>query len=99
LAGRQELGPEYDAHFADMLVERLRVEVQREVERQLRASQRRGVNASQRHLTAAQRLGLAIPSLVFLIPLIAIAGGMQGLTGMIIAVAAVVAINIAAGLF
>jgi len=99
LAGRQELGPAYDEHFADALVERLNVQIKREVERQLRQTQRRGLSGSQHHLTSAQRLGLAIPSLVFLIPLIAIGGGMEGLTGMILAFAAVVAINIAAGLF
>jgi len=98
LVGRQELGPEYDPHFADALVERLNVEIQREVDRQLGASKTRVANTARRHLSPEQRLGLAIPSLIFLIPLIAIAGHFAGLTGMLIALAAVVALNIAADL-
>ncbi len=101
LAGRREMGPEYDQHFADALVERLHTEIQREVERQMRAATRgRNAMASQRHFTSAQRLGLAITSLALLIPLVVVAGIFSGgLTGVAIACAAVVAVNLFARFF
>lgn len=98
LAGRQELGPTYGEHFADALVERLNAHIQREVKRQLQRQSGESRGES-RHLTSSQRLGLAIPSLIFLIPLVAIAGAFGSLTGVVIACVAVVAVNIAAGLF
>lgn len=98
LSGRQELGSAYDEHFAETLVERLNTQIQREVDRQVSQLKARGVRAPRRGLSPEQRLGLAIPSLVFLIPLIAI-GGMQGLPGMLIACATVAVVNIAAAFF
>jgi hypothetical protein len=48
------------------------------------------------HFTAKQRSELAICSLIFAIPLIAIAGGEASLPGIIAVCAAIVAINLGA---
>ncbi len=71
LAARRELGPEYDDHFLSQLVERLTAQVHREVANAPRAS------APSNKLSRDQRTAVAICSLVFAIPLVAIsiAGG------------------------
>lgn len=89
-AARHELGPEYDEQFIQRLAERLTAQVRQEVARAPRAHAM--------GLGAEQRTGIAICSLIFGIPLVAIAGGMAGPTGLIIAFVALVLINLAAGL-
>lgn len=66
LAARRELGPEYDDHFLNQLVERLTAQVRREV-----ASAPRIPQPSNK-LSHNQRTAVAICSLIFAIPLIAI---------------------------
>lgn len=90
LAARHELGNGYDDQFIERLVERLTAQVRQEV---ARAPQPRS-NA----LAAKDRTALAICSLIFGIPLIAIAGGIAGPAGLIIAFVALVLINVGAGI-
>ena len=65
---RRELGPGYDEQFIQRLVEQLTAQVRQEV---ARAPKRNGIPSD-------QRTAIAICSLVFLIPLIAIASGIGG---------------------
>src|SRR5260370_37232523 len=69
LAARHELGTEYDDQFIASLVERLMRQARQEMANAPRA--RTG-------LSAEQRTAVAIMSVIFLIRLIAIAGGMFG---------------------
>lgn len=88
LAARRELGPEYDDHFIERLVTQL-----------TQAQQRVPVApaARQADLSTNQRTAIAICSLIFGIPLIAIAGEVAGGVGLAVAFAALVLINLAAG--
>ncbi len=95
MAARREMGPDYDDHFADILAERLTAQIQREVDRQVGQAKKK----RQRGLSPEQRLGLAIPSLIFLIPLAAIGADVAQATGLIIMCLLVLAINIFAGFF
>lgn len=90
LAARHELGNAYDDQFIERLVERLTTQVRQEV---ARTPQPRS-NA----LAAKDRMALAICSLIFGIPLVAIAGGIAGPVGLIIAFVALVLINVGAGI-
>jgi hypothetical protein len=83
LQARRELGTTaYDEHFIEALVEKLRAEVR------AAQPQHRDVGPP-----SEQRLGLAICSLVFAIPLVAIASG--NLVGLILVCATIVGINVA----
>ena len=84
LEARRELGPAYDEHFLDALVEKLTRHVQQTQEQQVVKSEDSG-NA----------LALAICSLIFGIPIVAIAGGEARLTGIIVACAMIVGVNLA----
>ena len=91
LAARDELrlstGGAYDDQFIEALVERLLAQARRE----MAAAPRQ-----QRGLTPEQRTGLGIVSVVMLIPLIAIAGAMFGLTGFLLICAAILGVNVLA---
>jgi hypothetical protein len=87
LEARRELGPAYDEQFLDALVERITREVAQVRQSRLPADNR---------FTAKQRSELAIVSLVFAIPLVAIAGGETGWVGILFVCAAIVAINLGA---
>ncbi len=90
LVARHELGTAYDDQFIDRLVERLTAQVRQEVAR-----------APQPHsnaLSARERVPIAICSLIFGIPLVAIGGGVGGPFGLLIAFVALVLINVAAGI-
>jgi hypothetical protein len=89
LEARRELGAEYDAHFIRRLAEQLTAQVRQEVARAPRP--RSGA------LSADQRTAVAICSLVFGIPLVAIAGAVAGAFGLVVAFAGLVLINLAAG--
>jgi hypothetical protein len=90
LAARRELGNAYDDQFIERLVERLTAQMRQEL---ARAPQPRA------HTQLAKgRVPIAICSLIFGIPLVAIAGGFAGLLGLIIAFVALVLINMAAGI-
>jgi hypothetical protein len=84
LEARRELGPAYDEQFLDALVEKLTRQV---------AQARQPQPLAHNSFNAKQRSELAIVSLVFAVPLIAIAGAMTNLPGVIFVCAAIVAIN------
>lgn len=84
LTARHELGPEYDEQFLDRLVEKLVAAQPRPV------PPAKGTGAR-----SDQRLALAICSLVFGIPLVAIGGGIMGPVGILVIAAMLVAINLA----
>jgi hypothetical protein len=89
LDARRELGTGYDQQFIQRLAEQLTTQVRQEI-----------ANAPKPHanrLSADHRTGIAICSLIFGIPLVAIASG-NGLVGMSIAFVALVLINLVAGL-
>lgn len=90
MAARRELGPDYDDQFLDALVEKLA--------RQTPAPRAQPPKLPQRSnaLDAGQRLSLAICSLIFGIPLVAICGGIAGPVGIIVVCAAILGINFAA---
>lgn len=88
LAARGELGPAYDEHLAQALADKILAQVRREMAA--------APKPTPRGLTQDQRTGLAICSLIFLIPLVAILGGMFGGWGAAGALAAVLALNLLA---
>jgi len=83
LEARRELGPGYDDHFLDALVEKLNRQVQQTQQTHVVKSEQSG-NA----------LALAICSLIFGIPIVAIANS-AGLPALIVACAMIVGVNIA----
>jgi hypothetical protein len=90
LSARRELGPEYDEQFIERLATRLTAQVREEV-----------AKAPKPHpsgFSPEQRIPIAICSLIFGIPLVAIAGGIGGIGGVIAAFAALILINVAAGI-
>ncbi len=93
LAARRELGTEYDDHFLDALVERLTAQARQEAANAPRAQQ------PGNHLSRDQRMGLAICSMIFGIPIIAItvgAGGALAPLYFLSAVGMIVLINVLA---
>ncbi len=66
LEARRELGPAYDEHFIQQLTERMMAQVRREMAQAPRPAARRS------KLDPSQRTGIAICSLIFGIPLVAI---------------------------
>lgn len=85
LAARREMGPEYDEQFIARLADQLTAMVRQEVAR-TPAPRPSG-------LSSEQRTAIAICSLIFGIPLVAIGGGIAGPVGLLIAFAALVLLN------
>lgn len=83
LEARRELGPGYDEHFLDALVEKLSRQVQQTQQKQVTTSER-----------SNNSVALAICSLIFGIPIVAIASGTQGMAGLIVAAAMIVGVNL-----
>jgi hypothetical protein len=90
LAARHELGPEYDEHFINQLTERLTQQVREEMAK--------APKPRSSALGPEQRIPIAVCSLIFGIPLVAIAAATAGTPGLVIAFLALVLINIAAGI-
>lgn len=90
LAARRELGTEYDEHFLDALVEKLTAKVRQEVTNAPRPAQ------PSSRLSRDQRTGLAICSLIFAIPIIAITIGAGGGLYFLGGIAMIVIINLLA---
>jgi hypothetical protein len=86
LSARRELGPEYDDQFIARLTDQIAARVRQEV-----AAAPRTRPAA---LSAGQRTAIAICSLLFGIPLVAIAGGIGGSVGLVVAFVALVLINL-----
>jgi hypothetical protein len=85
LEARRELGPGYDEHFLDALVERLTQAVATQ-------KQQRAPASPPSH---EYRLGLAITSMALLIPLVAIVLGMgMGFAGLVVVCLTILAINL-----
>lgn len=91
LEARRELGPAYDDHFIQQLTERMMAQVRQEMARTPERP------APRSKLDASQRTGVAICSLIFGIPLIAITAG-QGFPFFIAVVAMISLINFFAAL-
>jgi hypothetical protein len=89
LEARHELGPAYDEHFAKQLTERMMAQVRREMAQTPRPAAPRVSNK----LDRSQRTAVAICSLIFAIPLIAIGAGILGPLGFVGAIALVAVIN------
>lgn len=90
LAARHELGSEYDEQFLDALVEKMTRQSPVQRPQPPRPPQRSSA------LDSGQRLSLAICSLIFGIPLVAIAGSAASLVGIIVVCFAILGINFAA---
>lgn len=87
LEARRELGPGYDEHFLNALVEKLTANVHQQVTSTPRPQ------APSNHLGRDQRTAIAICSMIFAIPLIAIAADAAQLTGIIAVVVMVALVN------
>jgi hypothetical protein len=87
LSARRELGPEYDDHFIDTLTERLVQRARQEVQR---------TPAPHQGLAPDQRVAVAICSLIFGIPLVAIATGIAGWPGLLLVCLMILGVNFAA---
>lgn len=85
LAARRELGPDYDAAFVEAVAER--------IERAIAA--RRPVVAENEKAERAMALTVVCVSLGVSIPVTAIAANQAGLSGLVVAWLALVAINVA----
>jgi hypothetical protein len=94
LEARRELGPSYDDHFVQSLTERMMAQVRHEMARTPAPAASRVSN----RLDRSQRTAVAICSLIFAVPLIAIASGELGLTGMIVVAGMIALINFFASL-
>jgi hypothetical protein len=92
LAARRELGPEYDDQFIQSLADRLTRQVT-QAQMQAQAVQQR--QHARTTFSAEERTAIAICSLIFGIPIIAISGGIAGPIGLICALVALVLINLA----
>jgi hypothetical protein len=93
LEARRELGPAYDDHFVQQLTERMMAQVRQEMARAPRPAPPRNSK-----LDHNQRTAVAICSLIFGIPLLAIATGMQGAFGLAAIVILIALINLASAL-
>jgi hypothetical protein len=91
LEARRELGSGYDDHFVQQLTERMMAQVRQEMARIPRPA------APRSKLDAGQRTAVAICSLIFGIPIIAIAGG-YGFFSFIAAIVLIALINFFASL-
>ena len=94
LEARRELGPSYDEHFAQQLTERMMAQVRQEMARLPKPAKPHSSNRPDR----SQRTAIAICSLIFSIPLVAIATYMLGSEGLIAIIVLVAIINIASAL-
>lgn len=90
LAARRELGSEYDDQFLDALVEKLTRQTV------IQHPQPSRTPRSPSALDAGQRSSLAICSLIFGIPLVAISSAIAGPVGLIAVCIAILGINFAA---
>lgn len=89
LAARRELGPDFDEHFLDRLVEQIKGDSKAPVPTQPPGP------PSPHALSSDQRTGIAICSLIFGIPIVAITGS-YGLLYFILGVLMILGINFAA---
>ena len=86
LAARRELGPEYDEHFLNALVEKMTAIQQ--------AQQPRAQPPAKKSPPHDQQLALAICSLIFGIPIIGIGVGTEGMAGLVITCLMIIGLNL-----
>ena len=86
LAARRELGPDFDEHFLDRLVEQLKRDAQ--------PAQPPALPASHNALSSEQRTAVAVCSLIFGIPIVAITGA-YGLAYFLLGILMILGINFA----
>jgi hypothetical protein len=85
VGARRELGPGHDDHLIEGFLQRMEREIDRRVDER--------VAEAVRHVPQARTRGALSPgTLAISIPIIAVAGGIGGLPGLILAFAALVAI-------
>lgn len=99
---RAELGDEYDSALADSFLERVERRIDDAVDRRLRrqlAEQQMATARESRRPKAVdswgERYGFALITLVLAIPLSAIAGGLAGMSGMVVTWIGIVGVNAA----
>jgi hypothetical protein len=85
LEARRELGPEYDEHVLESFARELEKKFDERYSRQV-------IRKRSEHKD--KELALAIVSLVFAIPALAIAGGIVGLAGIVAVSVAIVLVNL-----
>ncbi|PKW08257.1 hypothetical protein SAMN05428944_4643 [Streptomyces sp. 1222.5] len=97
---RRDLGDDYDSALVDSFLERVeqRIDdvVDRRARRHLAEQQMAAARGTRRPRPAdswAERYGFALITLVLAIPLSAIAGGLAGLSGMVVAWIGIVGVN------
>ncbi|MFF0163283.1 hypothetical protein ACFYRY_38000 [Streptomyces sp. NPDC005263] len=100
LQARRELGEEYESALVDSFLEKVdqRIDgaVERRVRRQMAEQQMvvaRGSRSPQTTDSWGERYGFGIVSLVLAVPLSAIAGGISGLPGLLVAWGGIVGVN------
>ena len=85
LAARRELGREFEPELVDAFVERIERRLDERLRQRLPAKRDRG-----------HELAIMVVSIVFAIPMLAIAGGIAGLPGIVAVCTALVLINVLA---
>lgn len=101
LHARRDLGEEYESALVDSFLEKVdqRIDgaVERRVRRQLAEQQMvvaRGARSPQTTDSWGERFGFGLVSLVLAIPLSGIGGGVAGLSGLFVAWAGIVGVNV-----
>ncbi|GAB2872962.1 hypothetical protein GCM10027074_45800 [Streptomyces deserti] len=101
LHARRELGEEYESALVDSFLEKVDQRIDGAVERRVRrqiAEQQMAVARDSRAPKATdswgERFGFGIVSLVLAIPLSGIGGGVAGLSGLLVAWAGIVGVNV-----
>ncbi|MFF8866532.1 MULTISPECIES: hypothetical protein [unclassified Streptomyces] len=97
---RRDLGDDYDSALVDSFLERVEQRIDDVVDRRARRhlaeqqmSAARGTRRPRPADSWAERYGFALITLVLAIPLSAIAGGLAGLSGMVVAWIGIVGVN------
>ncbi|MGW7453710.1 hypothetical protein [Streptomyces sp. NPDC054787] len=90
---RRELGPEYEAALVDSFVEKVDTQVRRRLAEQ-RLAAARGAAGPAAEGNFGERFGFAIVTLVLAIPLSAVAAAQAHLSGLVVAWAGIVGVNL-----
>lgn len=93
LDARRELGAEYEAALVESFVEKVDTQLRRRLAEE-RLAAARGERAAVPDGGFGERFGFAVLTLVLAVPLSAIAAGQAGLTGLLVAWAGIVGVNV-----
>ncbi|MEU6756938.1 hypothetical protein [Streptomyces sp. NPDC046685] len=91
---RRELGPQYEAALVDSFVEKVDTQVRRRLAEQRLAAARGAAGPAAAEGNFGERFGFAIVTLVLAIPLSAIAAAQAHLSGLVVAWAGIVGVNL-----